>query len=357
MDYRLLGRTGVRVSPLCLGCMMFGAPGKTSLDDSCAIIDKALDAGINFLDTANVYSTGESERVVGEALHRNSHRDFIVLATKCHGNMHKSPEGEAVTPAQRDQALHARLNPNQWGNSRRQIIEQCEASLGRLRTDYIDLLQLHRPHPDCAIDETLRAADDLVRSGKVRYVGTSTFAAWQVVESLWVSEKLGLNRFVTEQPPYNLLDRRIERELIPMAQTFGLGLIPWSPLAGGFLTGKYVRSGEQPGDSRFGDGKHFRSSKLLTNEPAFAVVDQLAELARQKGCPISQLALAWCMGQPGITSPIIGPRTMAQLDDNLASLQLTITDEDRKAIDAIIPPGTHVSPFYEASFGPHPHRV
>jgi aryl-alcohol dehydrogenase-like predicted oxidoreductase len=353
MDYRHLGRTGVRVSPLCLGCMMFGAPGKTSLDDSCAIIDKALDAGVNFLDTANVYSTGESERVVGEALHRNGHRDFIVLATKCHGNMWRDP-GDGGDP---DQRLRARLNPNQWGNSRRQIIEQCEASLQRLRTDRIDLLQLHRPHPDCAIDESLRALDDLVRSGKVRYIGTSTFGAWQFVESLWTSEKLGLNRFVTEQPPYNLLDRRIERELIPMARTFSVALIPWSPLAGGFLTGKYRRDGQHPVDGRFSDGTHGRSGKLLSNQPAFDVVDKLAGLAADKGCELTQLALAWCMSQPGITSPIIGPRTMAQLDDNLQALNVTITDDDRRAIDQIIPPGTHVSPFYEAPFGPHPHRV
>lgn len=354
MEYRYLGRTGVRVSPLCLGCMMFGAPGKTTLDDSCAIIDKALDAGVNFLDTANVYTTGESERVTGEALKRNGHRDFVVLATKCHGNMHKAPAEGETNDAQK---LHARLNPNQWGNSRRQIIEQCDASLRRLQTDWIDLYQIHRPHPDCAIDETLRAMDDLVRSGKVRYIGTSTFAAWQVVESLWVSEKLGLNRFVTEQPPYNLLDRRIERELIPMARTYGFGLIPWSPLAGGFLTGKYTRDNGGPADSRFGDGKHFRSSKLLSNEPAFDVVDKLTELAKTKGCSLSQLALAWCRDQPGITSPIIGPRTMAQLDDNLAAMNVTLTDEDRKTIDTIIPPGTHVSDFYNAQHGPHPHRV
>ncbi|MEM8739310.1 MAG: aldo/keto reductase [Planctomycetota bacterium] len=352
MDYRLLGRTGVRVSPLCLGTMMFG--GRTEAEASYDIIDRALDAGVNFLDTANVYTAGRSEEVVGQALQRNGHRDFIVLASKCHGNMWKaSPDADP------DTQLRAKLNPNRWGNSRRQIIEQCDASLGRLQTDYLDLYQIHRPHPDCAIDETLRAIDDLIRAGKVRYAGCSTFAGWQVVESLWVSERLGLNRFVTEQPPYHLLDRRIERELIPVCQTYGLGVIPWSPLAGGFLSGKYARGGpseDQPTDARFSDGKHRRAG-MLTNHAAFDAVDALQAVADHKGCTLSQLALAWCRDQPGITSPIIGPRTMEQLEDNLESMGVTLTPADHAAIDAAVPPGTQVVDFYQASFGPHPHRV
>jgi len=352
-EYRYLGRTGIRVSPLCLGCMMFG--GKTGPEDSYAIIDKAIAEGINFLDTANVYSTGESERVTGEALKRNGHRDRIVLATKCHGNMwkegtHAHPDG-SKTPA-----LHDRLNPNRWGNSRRQIIEQCNDSLKRLGTDYIDLYQIHRPHPDCATDEMMRALDDLVRSGKVRYLGTSTFAAWQVVETLWCSKELGLSRLATEQPPYNLLDRRIERELIPMAQTHGLGLIPWSPLAGGFLTGKYKRDGGSAEEGRFSDGKHGRSEKLLGSPAAFDIVEKLEALAKGKGCTTSQLALAWCVQQPGITSPIIGPRTMAQLEDNLGALAVEVTDDDRQALDEVAPPGRVTVPFYEAKFGPMVHR-
>lgn len=346
MEYRLLGRTGVRVSPLCLGCMMFG--GRTAAEDSYAIIDHAIEAGINFLDTANVYSTGESERVTGEALQRNGHRDHIVLATKCHGNMFKEGAGDPPTSA-----LHAKLNPNQWGNSRRQVIQQCEASLKRLQTDYIDLYQIHRPHPDCAIDETLRALDDLVRSGKVRYIGCSTFAAWQVVESLWAAERYGLNRFVTEQPPYHLLDRRIERELIPMAQTHGLGLMPWSPLAGGFLSGKYKRGQNAPEGARI--NPDFHRSSMLENDRAFDVVEAAEALAQAKGVPLSQFALAWCMNQPGVTSPIIGPRTLDQLKDNLSAIQVDITDADRQAIDAIIAPGTMVQPFYEAKFGPQVH--
>ncbi|MEX0774149.1 MAG: aldo/keto reductase [Phycisphaeraceae bacterium] len=347
MEYRLLGRTGVRVSPLCLGCMMFG--GNTPPEPSMAAIDKAIDAGINFLDTANVYHTGKSEEVVGEALKRNGHRDYIVLATKCHGNMHK--EGVAGVSK-----LHAELNPNRWGNSRRQIIEQCHASLRRLQTNWIDLYQIHRPQPDCAIDETLRAMDDLVRAGKVRYIGTSTFAAWQVVESLWAAKEHGLNRFVTEQPPYHLLDRRIERELIPMARTFGMGLIPWSPLAGGFLTGKYTREGKWPEGTRWKAPDKGPVGRRV-NERAFDVVEKLVALAKDKGCTPSQLALAWVMHQPGITSPIIGPRNVEQLEDNLGALNVTVTDDDRKALDEVAPPGEMVVSYYNAEFGPHAHRV
>ncbi|MEM1211061.1 MAG: aldo/keto reductase [Planctomycetota bacterium] len=350
MQYRNLGRTGIRVSPLCLGCMMFG--GRTPAEESYDIIDHAIESGINFLDTANVYTTGASEIVTGQALKRNGHRDHIVLATKCHGNMFK--EGAGTPPTS---ALHAKLNPNQWGNSRRQIIQQCNASLKRLQTDYIDLYQIHRPHPDCAIDETLRALDDLVTSGKVRYLGCSTFAAWQIVEAHWTAEKLALNRFVTEQPPYHPLDRRIERELIPMAQTFGMALIPWSPLAGGFLSGKYQRNQPGPDDARFGgDSKHFRRT-MLDNDRAFDILETLEAIADGHNRPVSQAALSWCMNQPGITSPIIGPRTLDQLKDNLAAVDLQLTEDDRRKIDEAAPPGSFVQPFYEAKFGPHPHRI
>ncbi len=338
MEYRYLGRTGIRVSPLCLGCMTFG--GKTLSNDAADMIDRALDAGINFFDTANVYVGGKSEKAVGKAFKRNGKRDRIVLATKCHGNMHKDNP----------------LDPNRWGNSRRQIVEQCNASLKRLKTDWIDLYQIHRPHVDCPIDETLRALDDLIRAGKVRYIGCSTFAAWQVMESFWVSDRYNLNRFVTEQPPYNLLDRRIERELVPMAQTYGMALIPWSPLAGGFLTGKYQRNA-QPSEGRYaGDDRNPRADEMLANERAHDIVDKLREMSAAKGCSVSQLALAWCMHQPAITSPIIGPRTMEQLNDNLATLDVEVTDEDRKAFDELCPPGRAVYTYYEASFGPHPHR-
>jgi aryl-alcohol dehydrogenase-like predicted oxidoreductase len=239
-----------------------------------------------------------------------------------------------------------------FGNNRRHIIEQCEASLRRLQTDYIDLYQIHRPQPEVPIDEALRAFDDLVRSGKVRYVGTSNFEAWRVMETLWVSKELGLNRVVSEQPPYNLLDRRVERELVPLAQSYDVAIIPWSPLAGGILSGKYRKQDRLPQGSRFGD----LGGADQLNDAALDAVEQLLPLADEKGCTLSQLALAWLMAQPAVTSPIIGPRTMEQLEDNLGALDTRITDHDRARIDAIIPPGRMVSPFYEADRRPHLHR-
>lgn len=334
MQYRSLGRTGVQVSELCLGCMMFG--GRTGEKDSIEIIDRALDAGINFLDTANVYSRGRSEEVVGKALGRDGKRERVFLATKVHGRMDDD-------------------DPNTAGNHRRHIIEQCEASLKRLQTDHIDLYQIHRPDSRVPIDETLRALDDLIHAGKVLYAGTSTFAAWQIVESLWAAKELGLNRFVTEQPPYHLLDRRIERELVPMAQTYGIVLIPWSPLAGGFLTGKYRREQEAPQDSRYG----LEPRRLGRNhfvEEAWRVLEVVEALAKEKGCTPGQLALAWCKDQPGITSPIIGPRTMEQFEDNLGALDVEITDSDRARLDEVAPPGRASVFYYEADFGPHPFR-
>ena len=332
MRYTRLGRTGVEVSRLCLGCMMFG--GKTALDDSCRMIDRALDAGINFLDTANVYGRGTSEHTVGEALKRNKKRQDTFLATKVHGRMKEGAH-----------------QPNRFGNQRRMIIEECSHSLRRLQTDHIDLYQIHRPQSTVPIDETLRALDDLIRQGKVRYIGCSTFGAWQVVESLWVAKELGLNRFVTEQPPYHLLDRRIERELVPMARSYGFAIIPWSPLAGGFLSGKYELRQAPPADARHQPRE--AGGSILDNDAAFKVVDAIRELAVQKQCTASQLALAWCARQPGITSPIIGPRTMAQLEDNLAAVDIELTEQDRQKLDAASPPGRAIVPSYLADFGPH----
>ena len=336
MEFRALGRTGVQVSSICLGCMMFG--GRTDQQATNEIIAQALDGGVNFLDTANVYNLGRSEEATGVALKTLGARDRVVVATKVHGVMDAE-------------------DPNMRGSSRRHIIQQCEASLRRLGTDYIDLYQIHRPSPGIPIDETLRALDDLVTAGKVRYIGSSTFAAWQVVEALWASKEYGLNRFVTEQPPYNILDRRIERELIPMAQTYGIGLIPWSPLAGGLLTGKYSRGEPPPADSRFGQGGLRAQQKARWVDGLFDIVDALTPIARDKGCTLAQLALAWCEQQPGVASAIIGPRTVEQLQDNLGAAAVTISDEDRARIDAIVPPGRMVSPFYEAAFGPHRYRV
>jgi len=248
-------------------------------------------------------------------------------------------------------------HPNAQGISRRHIIEQCEASLKRLQTDYIDLYQLHRPMSDVPIDETLRALDDLVRSGKVRYIGSSTFAAWQLVESLWVAKELGLNRFVCDQPPYHLLDRRIERELLPMARTYGFAIIPWSPLAGGLLTGKYRRGEDPPEGTRFYDFQNNPLQRRRMNERIFDVVEGLQPLAEKKGVTLSQFSLAWVMRQPGVTSPIIGPRTMDQFEDNLAAQDITFSDEELREINRVAWRGNMVAPFYEAEFGPHPYRV
>ena len=331
MNYRTLGRTGVRVSELCLGCMNFG--WKTPEDESMDIIDRAIDSGINFLDTANVYSRGTSETIVGKALQRNGQRGRIVLATKVHGRM----DDDDVNAA---------------GNNRRHIIEQCEESLKRLQTDHIDLYQIHRPRSDTPIDETLRALDDLIRAGKVRYVGTSTFPAWRVMESLWVAKELGLNRFVSEQPPYHLLDRSIERELVPLAQTYGLAILPWSPLARGFLTGKYRRGEEIPGDTRLeGDlqGPFKKRTQQHFSERAYDLLDVVERLAAEKGCTPSQFALAWVMGQPGVTSAIIGPRTLEQLEDNLGAVQVAISEADRSRIDEVAEPELAIVPCYHGS--------
>ena len=341
MEYRSLGRTGVQVSVLCLGCMNFGGP--TPEAESFNIIDRALDGGINFLDTANVYSRGISEEIVGKALKRNGKRDRIVLATKVHGRMSD------------DDVLAA-------GNNRRHIIEQCESSLRRLQLDYIDLYQIHRPQSNTPIDETLRALDDLVQAGKVRYIGTSTFPAWEVMESLWVSKELGLNRFVSEQPPYHLLDRAIERELIPLAQTYGLAILPWSPLARGFLSGKYRRGEDIPGDSRLASdmkGPFADRTKQHFSDLGYNALDVVRDLAQEKGCTPAQVALAWCVQQPGVTSPIIGPRTMEHLEDNLGAVDVKITDADRQRLDDVAEPEQQIVPYYTGKridFKPPQHR-
>jgi aryl-alcohol dehydrogenase-like predicted oxidoreductase len=300
--------------------------------DAIKIIHRALDEGINFVDTADVYGQGASETITGKALKRK--RDGVFLATKVHGKM-----GEG---------------PNDQGNSRLHIMQGCDASLKRLGVDHIDLYQIHRPQSGVPIDETLRALDDLIRAGKVRYIGTSTFAAWQLVESLWQSEKWQLNRFVCEQPPYNLLDRRIERELLPLAQTYGFGVIPWSPLAGGMLSGKYKRGKKGPKGSRYESGK-FRSGEEVP-EAGWDVIELAEAMSKEKGAKMDAFALAWTLANPAVTSPIIGPRTMEQLEGNLKALSVQITDEDKQRIDAVIKPGTHVAEYYQADFGPHPFR-
>jgi aryl-alcohol dehydrogenase-like predicted oxidoreductase len=329
MEYRSLGRTGVQVSPLCLGCMNFG--DDASEEDSIRIMHRALDDGINLFDTADVYSRGRSEEIVGKALTEGSRRDRVFLATKVFNRMDDH-------------------DPNAWGSHLYHIIKGCEDSLRRLKTDHIDLYQIHRPKPSIPIDETLRALDDLIRAGKVRYIGTSTFAAWQIVESLWASKDLRLNRFVCEQPPYNLLDRRIERELLPMCRTYGIATIPWAPIAGGLLTGKYRAGQARPEAARYTN----RSAPFnRDNDAALAKVEEYLSFCDGRGVNPTHFAVAWMLGQPGVTSPIIGPRTTAQYEDYLEALEITVTDEDRKTIDALFPPGTHVSEYYRADFGPN----
>lgn len=309
MDYRTLGRTGVQVSPLCLGAWQFGQ--RTPKADALRMVDEALAAGINFIDTASGYGRGTSEEILGEALSA-SKRARVFLATKF-----------------------------TFGVSRQQILEQCNASLRRLRTDFIDLYQFHSSHAAIPIDESLRALDDLVRAGKIRYIGTSNFTAWQEIEALWAAHELKLNRPICTQPAYNLLDRRAERELLPMARSYGLAVIPWSPLAQGFLTGKYNRD-TAPSDGRLTARAGVQETgNVETHHQArvFDLIDLLIELAAAKGCTVSQFALAWCMQQPGVTAPIIGPRTSEQLQDNLAACAVTITAAECQQLDAIIPPG------------------
>ena len=333
MKYKLFGRTGVYISPIVLGCMMFGQ--KTDLDVTCEIIDYALEEGVNFLDTADVYGGGASEDFVGEALQRNGRRNDVILATKVNGRM--SPK------------------PNDLGNSRHHIIEGCEASLRRLKVDHIDLYQLHRPNSHVAIDETLRAMDDLIDSGKIRYAGTSNYGSWQFVESLWASEKLGLNRFVSDQSPFNLADRRAEREHIPMCQTYSTAFIPWSPLAGGGLTGKYTRNTQQAAGTRFGDETDPSKLKRFSGG-VMNIADGLVPIADAYNATVAQIALAWVAAQPGVTAPITGPRTLDQFKDNLGALDLKLTIEDFDKIDKLAPSGTNVAEYYEASFERNAHR-
>ena len=324
MEYRLLGRTGVRVSPLCLGTMNFGGP--TSEDDAIHMIHKALDAGINFIDTANIYVQGESERVVGKAL-KGDRRQKVILATKVH-----FPQSD---------------DPNDRGNSRRHILQAVEDSLRRLQTEWIDLYQVHRPVFDVPQDETLRALDDLVRQGKVCYIGCSTFPAWMVMEALSISQRAGLSRYITEQPPYNLLDRRIENELVPLAQRYDLGLLPWSPLAMGILAGRYDRTGQPPEGSRVARIGAWASERLT--QRGIEAARRVAEVARDLGLTSSQLALLWVKDQPAVTAPIIGPRTEAHLDDALPVLEMRLEEGTAAALDEIVPQGSAVADFHNTS--------
>jgi aryl-alcohol dehydrogenase-like predicted oxidoreductase len=317
MKYRTLGQTGIKVSPYCLGAMMFGSIANPDHDDCIRIIHKALDFGINFVDTADRYSNGESEEIVGKAL--KGRRQNIVLATKVNGAMGQ--------------------DPNQQGNSRRWITEAVEASLRRLQTDHIDLYQIHRPSPDTDIEETLSVLTDLMRAGKVRAIGSSTFPASEIVEAQWVAEHRGLARFRTEQPPYSILNRSIEQEVLPVCQKYGMGALVWSPLAKGMLTGRYRKGHSLPESLRV---KVF--PKQMSDERNLEAVERLIPIAEQAGMSLTHMAMAFVMAHPGVTSAIIGPRTMQQLDDLLAGAEMALTDEILDRIDEVVAPGTDAGP-------------
>ncbi|MEV4178427.1 aldo/keto reductase [Nonomuraea sp. NPDC049709] len=323
-EYRVLGRTGLKVSPLCLGAMMFGWWGESDPEESARIIDRALDSGVNFIDTADVYSQGQSEEFVGQALAKSGKRDDVVLATKCHGVM-----GEG---------------PNQRGNSRRWIFQAVENSLRRLGTDWIDLYQIHRPDPGTDIDETLGALTDLVRQGKVRYIGSSTFPAHRIVEAQWASERRALERFVCEQPPYSPLVRGIEADVLPVAEKYGMGVIVWSPLAGGWLTGRYRKGQDLPQTRRAANLPQRYDMALEGNQRKLDAVEQLAVLAEEAGITLIELSLAFTIRHRAVTSAIIGPRTMEHLESQLSAAEVRLSDDVLDRIDEIVPPGVTLNP-------------
>ncbi|HKP64317.1 MAG TPA: aldo/keto reductase [Polyangiales bacterium] len=321
MHHRKFAKTGVRVSPLCLGAMMFGKWGNASHDDSIRIIHRALDAGINFIDTADVYSGGESEEIVGKAL--AGRRDKVVLATKLH-----APMGDDI---------------NQRGNSRRWIMQEVEASLRRLKTDWIDLYQIHRPDSACDIEETLGALTDLVRQGKVRYLGSSTFPGSQLVEAQWVSRDRRLERFVCEQPPYSMLVRGIENDVLPTCQRHDIAVIPWSPLAGGWLSGKWRKNQPTPTSTRATRIPGRYDMSIPGNQKKLEATEALAVLAQEAGLTLIQMAISFAINHPAVTSAIIGPRTMEQLESQLGADEVKLSAEVLDRIDKIVPPGKNFS--------------
>ncbi len=319
MEYRPLGRSGVRVSPLCLGTMMFGAWGNPDHDDSIRVIHAALDAGINFVDTADVYSGGESEEIIGKAL--KGRRDDVVLATKFF-----MPMGDEV---------------NHRGGSRKWIIREVEASLTRLQTDYIDLYQVHRPSPDTDVEETLGALSDLVHQGKVRLIGSSSYAASQIVEAQWIARERGLERFRTEQPPYSILVRGIEEDVLPTAQRHGMGILTYSPLSGGWLSGTWRKESSPTSAAR--PGARFDMSSPA-NQRKLDIVERLAQIAEQAGISVVELAIAFVIRHPAVTSAIIGPRTIEQLRSQLPAADVTLSDEILDRIDELVAPGVTINP-------------
>lgn len=326
MDYRGLGATGMKVSPLCLGAMMFGAWGETDHDECVRVIHAALDSGINFIDTADVYSLGESEQIVGKAL-AGGRRDDVILATKFHAPMDVGfgrPGGD----------------PNKRGNSRRWIVKEVESSLQRLQTDWIDLYQVHRPEHGTDVEETLSALTDLRAEGKIRAFGCSTFPAHEIVEAHWTSERRALGRFASEQPPYSILARAIEADVLPVAQRYRMGVLPWSPLAGGWLTGRWRKGKDLPQSLRSQRIPARFDLSVPGNEQKLDAVEELAQLAEQAGLSLIHMALAFTLSHPAVTAPIIGPRTMEHLESQLGARDVTLSKDVLDRIDEIVPPGT-----------------
>jgi len=329
MEYRNLGSTGVKVSPLCLGAMMFGGWGNPDHDESVSIIHSAIDAGINFIDTADVYSQGESEQIVAKAI--AGRRDDLVIATKVHGHM-----GE---------------DPNHTGNSRRWILQECENSLRRLGTDYIDLYQIHRPDPHIDIDETLGALTDLVRQGKIRYFGSSTFPASAIVQAQWVAERRNRERFVCEQPPYSILVRGVEAEVLPACQEYGMGVIPWSPLAGGWLSGRWRLGADDLTSRRAQRLPQRYDLNMAENQRKLEAADALGQLADEAGMTLIHMALAFVIQHPAVSAAIIGPRTPEHLKSQLGAVDVTLEPQVLDRIDEIVTPGTNFS-FADAGYVP-----
>ncbi|MEE8605337.1 MAG: aldo/keto reductase [Candidatus Aminicenantaceae bacterium] len=325
MEYRLLGRTGLKVSPLCLGTSNFADP--TPEEECIAIVNRAIEAGINLIDTGNSYANGECERIIGKALSLNNNRQKMLLATKVH-----YPMGPG---------------PNDRGNSRLHVLKACEDSLRRLKTDYIDIYQIHRPSLDVAVEETLGALTDLVRQGKIRYAGCSTHPAWQVMETLMVSEKYRYVKYVLEQPPYNLLDRRIENELVPLCKAYGLGIIAWAPMAMGVLIGRYSSVKDYPADSRAALRGGVYAERVT--QKGIEVGNRFVQLAKESGISPAQLSILWVKDQDGITAPLIGPRTVKQLEDLLPVAEMRLEKEMREACDGLVPPGSAAANFFNSA--------
>lgn len=325
MDYRILGRTGLKISPLALGTDNILNP--TPEAEAKQMILRALDAGINLIDTSNSYKAGEAERVIGDTLKESGRRDEAIIATKVH-----YPTGPG---------------PNDRGNSRRHLIKACEDSLKRLKTDYIDLYQLHRPDFDVPIDETLAALTDLVRQGKVRYIGSSTAPAWKVMEGILTSELKGYVRFVSEQPPYNLLDRRIENEIVPLAKAYNLAILPWSPLAMGMLAGRYADQDIRPDGSRASLRGGIYADRV--SPKAVQMGNRFVKLAREAGHDPARLGITWVKDQPGVTAPLIGPKSVEQLEHLLPVLEMKLSPEIAAACDALVPPGSAVANFHNSA--------